>query len=70
MNVKAFLQMCTEKYMWANYHPQRSWGKGIFSEACVKNSVHGGGGVWADPPGAVHAGRYWQQAGSTHTTGM
>ena len=22
------------------YHPQRSWGKVIFSEACVKNSVH------------------------------
>ena len=27
-----------------NYRPQRSWGKVIFSEACVKNSVHGGGG--------------------------
>ena len=31
------------------YHPQRSWGKVIFSEACVKNSVHRrghlGGGV-------------------------
>ena len=26
------------------YRPQRSWGKEIFSEACVKNSVHGGGG--------------------------
>ena len=25
------------------YRPQRSWGKVIFSEACVKNSVHGGG---------------------------
>ena len=24
------------------YHPQWSWGKVIFSEACVKNSVHGG----------------------------
>ena len=23
------------------YRPQRSWGKVIFSEACVKNSVHG-----------------------------
>ena len=22
------------------YRPQRSWGKVIFSEACVKNSVH------------------------------
>ena len=27
-----------------NYRPQRSWGKVIFSEACVKNSVRGGGG--------------------------
>ena len=25
------------------YRPQRSWGKVIFSEACVKNSVHSGG---------------------------
>ena len=24
------------------YRPQRSWGKVIFSEACVKNSVHRG----------------------------
>ena len=28
------------------YRPQRSWAKVIFSEACVKNSVHGGG-VWS-----------------------
>ena len=27
------------------YRPQRSWGKVIFSEACVNNSVHGGGGA-------------------------
>ena len=27
-----------------NYRPQRSWAKVIFSQACVKNSVHGGGG--------------------------
>ena len=26
-----------------NYRPQRSWAKVIFSQACVKNSVHGGG---------------------------
>ena len=26
------------------YRPQRSCGKAIFSQACVKNSVHGGGG--------------------------
>ena len=34
------------------YRPQRSWGKVIFSEACVKNSV--GGGVSAP----LHAGRH------------
>ena len=28
-----------------NYRPQRSWGKVIFSEACVKNSVHREGSV-------------------------
>ena len=28
----------------AFYRPQRSWGKVIFSEACVKNSVHSGRG--------------------------
>ena len=27
------------------YRPQRSSGKVIFSEACVKNFVHGGGGM-------------------------
>ena len=26
------------------YRPQRSWGKVIFSETCVNNSVHRGGG--------------------------
>ena len=35
------------------YRPQRSWGKVIFSEACVKNSVGGGGGVWQ---GGMHDG--------------
>ena len=29
------------------YRPQRSWGKVIFSVACVKNSVHRGGSTWA-----------------------
>ena len=33
------------------YRPQRSWGKVIFSEACVNNSVHGGGRAWL-PGGA------------------
>ena len=37
------------------YLPLRSWGKVIFSAACVKNSVHGGEGVcplacWDTPP--------------------
>ena len=32
------------------YYPQRSWGKVIFSEACVKNSVHRGGSL------LLHAG--------------
>ena len=37
------------------YRPQRSWGKVIFSEACVNNSVHrgGGGSAWL-LPGGVH----------------
>ena len=43
------------------YWPQRSWAKVIFSQACVKNSVHGGGfclsACWdatppSSPPGA------------------
>ena len=28
------------KVTFSFYRPQRSWGKAIFSEACVKNSVH------------------------------
>ena len=28
------------------YRPQRSWGKVIFSEACVNNSFHSGGRPW------------------------
>ena len=35
------------------YRPQRSWGKVIFSEACVKNSVHGGS-TWAGTPPPPH----------------
>ena len=35
------------------------WGKVIFSVACVKNSVHGGGTRAGTPPGQVHPpGRY------------
>ena len=46
------------------YHPQRSWGKVICSEVCIKNSVHGGGlqahtqgggwGVWPEPGLQAH----------------
>ena len=48
------------------YRPQRSWGKVIFSEACVKNSVHrrgvcGRGGVCVAGAGHVwQGGRAWQ----------
>ena len=56
------------------YHPQRSLGKVIFSEACVKNSVHRGGsqgphpgggwGVWlGGSPGPHPGGRLWGLAG-------
>ena len=63
---------------------KRSLGQGnIFTSLC--HSVHKGGGVPGQvppspgqvhhpprytPPGAVHAGRYGQQAGGTHPTGM
>ena len=33
------------KVTFSFYRPQRSWGKAIFSEACVKNSVHRAGVV-------------------------
>ena len=32
-----------QKWVTIYYRPQRSWGKVIFSEACVKNCVHKGG---------------------------
>ena len=45
----------------SNYRSQRSWAKVIFSQACVKNSVHGGGvclsACW-DPP---RPGTPWEQ---------
>ena len=47
-----------------NDHPQRSWSKVILSEVCVKNSVHGGGGmcgrVGMHGRGACVAGVVWQ----------
>ena len=60
-----------------HYRPQRSWGKVIFSDVCVKNSVHRGEKTPPfrsrqppSPRGTVCAGRYGQQAGGTNPTGM
>ena len=53
---KSKTSVCVQELRFANndfYHPQRSWGKVIFSVACVKNSVHNGG-----VPGQVPPGRY------------
>ena len=65
---------------------QRSCGKVMFSQACVKDSVHGGGGVsqhalgqtppWADTPPVRHPPRQTvppstaTAADGTHHTGM
>ena len=47
------LRSASDKYN--SYRPQRSWGMVIFSEACVKNSVHRVGvcpiACWDTPPG-------------------
>ena len=78
------LETCSNLFTWDNprcWHLMANevWGKAIFSEVCVKNSVHRGGlshcmlGYPAGsrpPPPAVHAGRYGKQAGGTHPTGM
>ena len=40
------------------YRPQRSWGKVIFSEACVTNSVHRG--VCVAGAACVARGHAWQ----------
>ena len=78
---------CILVLIFCYYRPQRSWGKVILSEPCVKNSVHGGGLPHCmlgytprdqrqappgtrQPPSAVHAGRYGQQAGGAHPNGM
>ena len=49
----------------------RVWSRGVPG---LGGSGPGGGGIpactEADPPGAVHAGRYGQQAGGTHPAGM
>ena len=49
------------------YRPQRSWGQVIFSEACVKNSVHRGVGCLGPGPGEVR-GSGWGGV-QAHTQG-
>ena len=49
------------------YSPQRSWGKVIFSEACVKNSVKGGACMAGGMRGRGHA---WQGACMVGMCGM
>ena len=57
------------------YRPQQSWGKVIFSEVCVKNSVHrgrgacmAGGHVWwgVCVAGCVCGGVGWECAWQGH----
>ena len=64
--------------MYYFYRPQRSWGKVIFSEACVKNPVHGGvacggacsgvagGCAWQGVCGGGMCGRGAYMAGGMH----
>ena len=51
------------------YRPQRSWGKVIFPEACVKNSVHRGGGVSRPTPKGEVDGSGWGGGLQAHTQG-
>ena len=52
--LRVFKRNCIQAYF---YRPQRGWGKVIFSEACVKNSVYrrvgGGAGLQAHTQGEV-----------------
>ena len=55
------------------YRPQRSWAKVIFSQACVKNSVHRGGGCLPQcmlgypPPDQAHPPPRPGPPGTRHT---
>ena len=49
----SFMRRCLRRYY---YRPQRSCGKVMFSQACVKNSVHSGGGGEVYP--SMHWGRH------------
>ena len=44
MTWQYFLSLVFFSFFYYYYRPQRSWAKVIFSQACVKNSVHRGGG--------------------------
>ena len=44
-DISRFFKVNFQVFFHYFYRPQRSWGKVIFSEACVKNSVHEGGGA-------------------------
>ena len=50
------------------YRMQRSWGKVIFSEECVKNSVHRGDRSHGTPPGR-HTPRAGTPPGQVHPPG-
>ena len=59
------------------YRPQRRWGKVIFSEACVKNFVHGGGHAWqgvymagACMAGGMHGRGVCMAEGGVHGRGV
>ena len=53
-------------YRFNYYRPQRSWGKVILSEACVKNSVHKGGRWYPSMPCRSSPGPHpgWRLKGS------
>ena len=50
------VRILLECFLVTSYRPQGSWAKVIFSQVCVKNSVHRGGRVSA----SVHAGIHHQ----------
>ena len=54
VNICGDCWLCYTAFRWLYYRPQRSWAKVIFSQACVKNSVHRGGvclsACWDTPP--------------------
>ena len=71
-------RLCFYTCLWFCSHGGGCLVLGVCSQGvpAPEESSRGGGGcdipacTEADPPGAVHAGRYGQQAGGTHPTGM